>query len=745
VAINAAQDLATAREEAQLEALRLAQLHANLLDAHIQGVDALLRALTTAISIDELHSEANAALLRTTLAGLPPAYTDIFIGPSDGTTVPTGRAGRSEGSAAWAGRSDIREALAAQELIVRVSAARRTGEVVLARPIAGRDGAPIGLLNVATRLDRLPRLDTRDLPSGSVITVLDERGVVLARSTEYDAWVGRDLGQLGVVQAALARRHGTGEVVGADGVARLSAYTTATRAPWLVEVGMPTELVLGAGRVALLRNLWLGALALVTAVVLAWGVAGRIAAPLRQLAADGAALGAGKLARRTTVRGGDEVGVLAAVFNQMAESIERHVADLRASQAGEQQARLKAEEAGHQLRDLQTITDTALAHRGLDDLLRELLIRLRAILAADTATILLLSDGGEHLVIRAALGFEESSASEARIPVGSGVEGRIAASRQPLVVDDLAEQDVVSPILRERGVRSLVGAPLLVDDRAIGVVLVGALTHRSFSAAETDLLLRAAERMALAIEHAHLYDEIHQREAQLRDLVRRLQVAQEEERRRVAYEVHDGLAQIAASAHQHLQTFADIHPPDSPTARVALDQTVEMVQRTVREARRVIAGLRPTALDDFGLGTAIHFEVETLRSEGWPAVYEAELGEERLSPMIETALFRVAQEALTNVRKHAGRCRVVVSLRRDDGQVRLTVRDWGRGFAVRGSQDGAGPGERIGLLGMRERVMLLAGTFAVESLPGAGTTVVAEVPLAAPAPTAVTVGGTDGA
>jgi signal transduction histidine kinase len=149
----------------------------------------------------------------------------------------------------------------------------------------------------------------------------------------------------------------------------------------------------------------------------------------------------------------------------------------------------------------------------------------------------------------------------------------------------------------------------------------------------------------------------------------------------------------------------------------------------VREARRLIAGLRPTVLDDFGLATAIRLEIEALRGEGWQVSYEEDLGDQRLASQIETALFRVAQEALTNVRKHAGRARVAVSLEQHEGVVRLEVRDWGRGFGVLGPHDRPRPGERVGLLSMHERVALLGGHCTVNSQPGEGTQVIAEVPL----------------
>src|SRR5205807_3058719 len=131
----------------------------------------------------------------------------------------------------------------------------------------------------------------------------------------------------------------------------------------------------------------------------------------------------------------------------------------------------------------------------------------------------------------------------------------------------------------------------------------------------------------------------------------------EEERHHVAYELHDGLAQVAASAHQHLQAFASHYRPHSPRARQELERARELAQLSVREARRLIAGLRPTALDDFGLATALRLQVEAQRTHGGKISYEETLGMMRLPAHIETTLFGVAQEALTNVRKHAGTTR----------------------------------------------------------------------------------------
>ncbi|MFL5655174.1 MAG: sensor histidine kinase [Ktedonobacteraceae bacterium] len=203
----------------------------------------------------------------------------------------------------------------------------------------------------------------------------------------------------------------------------------------------------------------------------------------------------------------------------------------------------------------------------------------------------------------------------------------------------------------------------------------------------------------------------------------------EEERHQVAYELHDGLAQVAASVHQHLQAFASHHRPRSPEARQELGRALELAQYSVREARRLIAGLRPTALDDFGLSTALRLQVEALRRDGWTITYDETLGSERLPPTIETALFWVAQEALTNMRKHAGTTRAGLALERQEGTIRLELEDWGCGFEPLAVLHEARPGEHIGLREMRERVELIGGHLTVSSHIGVGTLVLAVVPL----------------
>lgn len=157
-------------------------------------------------------------------------------------------------------------------------------------------------------------------------------------------------------------------------------------------------------------------------------------------------------------------------------------------------------EAADRLRDIESVTDAGLARLSVDDLLVELLDRVRDILNADTATVLLLDAPTGQLVATAARGIEEEVYQGMRIPLGRGFAGRVAAGKQPVAIDDVQDADVINPVLRQKGIRSLLGVPLLVGDRLLGVLHVGALVPRHFGEGDVDLLQMVADRVALATQ-----------------------------------------------------------------------------------------------------------------------------------------------------------------------------------------------------------------------------------------------------
>lgn len=202
----------------------------------------------------------------------------------------------------------------------------------------------------------------------------------------------------------------------------------------------------------------------------------------------------------------------------------------------------------------------------------------------------------------------------------------------------------------------------------------------------------------------------------------------EVEQRSIAFELHDGLAQINASIHQHLQAFAHDYRPRSPRAKKQLDFILDLAQTGVREVRHVIAGLRPTALDDFGLVTALRLLIQSLEVAGWDIDYRAPESLERWPQIVETVLFRVAQESLTNIRKHAQTTRVQVVLELKPQCYALEIKDWGRGFSVPAATAATTSSAHLGLEGMRQRLLLVGGALSIQSTPGIGTQIIAEIP-----------------
>lgn len=233
-------------------------------------------------------------------------------------------------------------------------------------------------------------------------------------------------------------------------------------------------------------------------------------------------------------------------------------------------------------------------------------------------------------------------------------------------------------------------------------------------------------------ERARLHALLKTRESHLDDLVGRLISTQEDERKRLSIELHDGLAQVISSAHQHLQAFSERCGPVDAQALPLLDATLNLIRRAASETRMMMADLRPTLLDDFGIGKAVEHLVADFRTDHGDARVENALGAIRLSPDVETALFRVAQEALRNATRHAPGARVVLSLGVQAGDVRLMVRDNGPGFVADPAGRLQARGERLGLLGMQERMRRVGGSCRVESVPGCGTTIEAWAPMPMP-------------
>src|SRR4051812_20150699 len=354
------------------------------------------------------------------------------------------------------------------------------------------------------------------------------------------------------------------------------------------------------------------------------------------------------------------------------------------------------------LRELQAISDAALVNLATDDLLRELLTRVASALDVDLAAVLL--DGS----IRRARGLEEGD-EDVLLAFGR----TLAEGVEPLAMGS----DALAPT--EGGVRSLVGIPLVVGGRPIGALAVGSRTPRAFVSDELRLLELAAERLGHGLFNARLFEEAHstaERASRERGkLLAHLVAVQEDERRRIALDVHDDYLQALTAVRMQLERLSG--GLADPEQRASAEKLAHDVTATTERMRSLVFDLRPPALDWAGVASALRLYLdETQERFGLSYKLDSRLDEEPPAE-VRVVAYRIAQEAITNVVKHADASSVEVALSAREGGVHATVRDDGRGI------EGAPSARSFGLAAMRERAESAGGWWRIDSTPGAGTAV----------------------
>jgi signal transduction histidine kinase len=300
-------------------------------------------------------------------------------------------------------------------------------------------------------------------------------------------------------------------------------------------------------------------------------------------------------------------------------------------------------------------------------------------------------------------------------PAGSK-SGRVLERRRGERVDALLDDPEVDYGLgRPIGARTGLYVPLIVRDQPIGVIVAHDKSGEDPRFTDEDLRLTEtfATRAAVAVNQSRRVAS---------EALRRVIEAQELERRRLARELHDQTGQDLTSVLLGLKALE--RAPDAETRGRALEQVHGQVLETLQDVRRLAVELRPKALDDYGLVPAVTRLAESVREQtGLEVDVEARLDDQRFASDVETAVYRMLQEALTNIVKHARARHVSIVLALGQGLMTVLIEDDGRGFEIAAAREG------MGLDGMQERIGLIRGKFTIESRPGGGTTLVAKVPL----------------
>ena len=340
----------------------------------------------------------------------------------------------------------------------------------------------------------------------------------------------------------------------------------------------------------------------------------------------------------------------------------------------------------------------------------------------DVVFVFVLDDDDRQLTLTGATSPFESAVGTVHLPLGEGVSGWVASRGTPVVLADKLDDTRWRrfPQLRGEEFTSMASVPMdTASGEVVGVLNVHTVQRREWDDEDVALLHSTARMVAGAVQTARLLRHLDLRRREQQALCSRLVDVEEHERARLAGELHDGVAQRIAALSFHLSAALEALP-DVAEAGAQLRRAAELVDLTAAETRSAVRALRPPLLDDLGLVASLH----ALSRDVVGVAVDVQVDPVTLTPVQETALYRITQEALHNVIKHAGARNVRVRLRRDGPWAVLEVKDDGRGVLPESPDPGT-----HGLTSMRDRARLLGADLDVTGRAGQGTTVRVAVPL----------------
>jgi signal transduction histidine kinase len=590
--------------------------------------------------------------------------------------------------------------------------------VVMAYPIHDLDSKLAGVLTVAIDLiSYQATLENLSIPLEGSVTILDSSGNVVGRSAHADRWVGERVADSEVVRRMMASVDGTTRGTGLDGVERLYSLTHMEGPGWVVYSGIPAQLLYAPVQGNLIR-LGLMAVAIVLLVsMLATYLLWQIDRPVRSLVQVANEIAAGNFDSRAPLLKPREFREVGLQFNRILNINEQHRAQL--------------EHHARQLQALSRMGQDVAATLELAALLQRVLQHLNQLLPAEDIAVFLLEK--EELCVVATYGPLATELLGRCIPLNDHLVATVIEQQQTVWLQDGGDADQFYNHLgigNGDRLSALQAVPLRVGEIVLGMLAVIHQQPGAFNRDHLHLLEAAASWTAIAVSNARLFEQVRRGREQMRHLARQVVTAQEEERRRVARELHDEAGQALTALKINLELSRQSLPEQLTEVRHGLADAVELTGQTMEQIRRLAHNLRPAALETYGLAEALQALCTDFGSRTHlPITYRAS-GSPSLSDTAAITLYRFVQEALTNVAKHAGATKVVVTLRCDASEVRLAIRDNGLGFDMHQVLDDGARQAGIGLAGMRERLDLIGGRLLIQTTVGTGTRLEAHVPLA---------------
>ncbi len=389
---------------------------------------------------------------------------------------------------------------------------------------------------------------------------------------------------------------------------------------------------------------------------------------------------------------------------------------------------------GHELLAVSRVAAALSGLWDLDAILRVALNNVLNIMNGAVGGILLLDKETQTLSYRVHQGLSTTFVEQVRLKVGEGIAGGVAQTGKAILLEDISTDPRVaySDLVSAEGLKAFISVPLRSKDRVLGVITVASRATRRFAKNDMYLLHAIGDQLGVAIDKAGLYERLRRARERYRQLARQTLLAHEEERKRLARELHDETSQALSGLALQLQALVTMAEKSGGDAEFInrLKMIQSLAVQVHKEINRLMADLRPTLLDTLGLIPAIRQYAEAnLRHLGIDVSIDIKGAETRLPPEMEAGLYRFFQGAIGNIAKHSKAKKTGIILEYQNNEFWVQISDDGIGFDVSKITDIDESGRGRGVFSMKERIGLLGGTCRIESKPGHGTTIQAKVRL----------------
>ncbi len=411
------------------------------------------------------------------------------------------------------------------------------------------------------------------------------------------------------------------------------------------------------------------------------------------------------------------------------------IVELRRDVTAERELETQIIRKHHQLLALNHISSAVSGLYDLDTILKTALNNVLQLVNSDIGGILLLDEETQTLSYRVHQGLSARYVEEANFSLGESIAGQVAQIGEPIILEDISKDSRITrpDLVLAEGLKGFVSIPLKAKDKVIGVMNIASPVANRFATDDVSLLKSIGDYLGTAIEQARLYDRLTQAGERYRALLQHALTAQEQERKRIARELHDETSQAITSLTLSLQAIMTI----AEMKGIGDDEFMEKVRTTHafavhagHEIVRLMKELRPSLLDELGMPAAIHrYAKDTLQAHGIKVSADFKGTDERFPPEVEVTLFRVAQGLIGNILEHSEAKNTQIKLECDEKQCTLLVEDDGKGFDVKKLTRVDPSGRGAGLFTLKERVSLVGGNCHIDSRPGQGTKVTVNVPL----------------